>query len=341
MSKKPEISNQHSNSIKVLLIEDNPGDVGLIRGMLAEVRDDQLDLEYVERLSTGLERLSEGGIDVLLLDLTLPDCRGFETFTKVFAQAPEVPIVVLTGLNDETLAIKAVHEGAQDYLFKKQVDSNLLVRSIRYAIERKRSEEKLKQSFETIRKTLDGIVQAMAVVVEARDPYTAGHQRRVAGLAYAIAKEMGFSEKEIEGIRVACLLHDIGKITIPIEILSKPGSLTEVEFRFIKKHPQVGYDILKGIEFPWQIGKIVLQHHERLDGSGYPSGLSRENILPEAKILSVADVVEAMSSHRPYRPARGIDKALGEVLEKRGVLYEPEVVNNCVKLFAEKSFAFQ
>jgi PAS domain S-box-containing protein/putative nucleotidyltransferase with HDIG domain len=207
-------------------------------------------------------------------------------------------------------------------------------------IERKKMEEELKNSFKTLRKTMEGVVHAMAIVVEARDPYTAGHQRRVAALACAIGKEMGLPIDKIEGIRVACLLHDVGKITIPIEILSKPGRLTETEFSFIKKHPQVGFDILKGIEFPWEVAEIVHQHHERIDGSGYPLGLIRERILLEARILGVADVVEAMSSHRPYRPARGIDKALAEILQNRGVIYEPDVVNSCIKLFAEKKFDF-
>jgi len=204
--------------------------------------------------------------------------------------------------------------------------------------DRKHVEDELKQSLETEQNILEGIVKAMAIVVEARDPYTAGHQQRVAELACALAKEMSLSEKQIEGIRIAGLLHDIGKINIPSEILSKPGRLTEIEFSLIKNHPQVSYDILKGIEFPWYVDKIVLQHHERLDGSGYPAGLGREDILIEAKILAVADVVEAMSSHRPYRAALGIDKALGEILEHRGILYEPEVVNTCINLFAEKKF---
>ncbi len=207
-------------------------------------------------------------------------------------------------------------------------------------LERKEMEEELKRSFKMLRKTMEGVVQAMAIVVEAQDPYTAGHQRRVAALACAIGREMGLPVDKIEAIRVACLLHDIGKITIPIEILSKPGKLTETEFSFIKKHPQVGYDILKGIEFPWEVASIVRQHHERIDGSGYPDGLQREGILMEAKILGVADVVEAMSSHRPYRPARGIDKALAEILQNRGVVYEPDVVNSCIKIFAEKKFEF-
>jgi len=207
-------------------------------------------------------------------------------------------------------------------------------------IERKKTEEELKQSFERLQKTLEGVVHAMSIVVEARDPYTAGHQRRVADLASAIAREMGLPEDQIEEIRIAGLLHDIGKISVPSEILSRPGRLSKTEFTFIKDHPQVAYDILKGIEFPWPIAKIVLQHHERLDGSGYPGGLKRKDIFLEAKILGVADVVEAMSSHRPYRPALGIDKALGEVLEHRGVLYETKVVDTCLKLFAENMFTF-
>jgi len=206
--------------------------------------------------------------------------------------------------------------------------------------ERKYAEEKLNESFAKLRKTLDGIVKAMATMGDARDPYTAGHQRRVAELASAIAREMEFSDDEVECVRIAGLLHDIGKISIPAEILSKPGRLTEIEYSFIKNHPQVSYDILKDIEFPWPIADIVLQHHERLDGSGYPRGLKRKDIRIEARILAVADVVEAMSSHRPYRPAPGINKAFTEILENRGVLYEPEVVNACLRLFAEKKFEF-
>ncbi len=207
--------------------------------------------------------------------------------------------------------------------------------------ERKKTEDELKGSFEKLQKTLEGVVHAMAIVVEARDPYTAGHQRRVAELATAIAREMDLPDDQIEEIRIAGLLHDIGKISIPSEILSRPGKLSKTEFTFIKDHPQVGFDILKGIEFPWPIARIVLQHHERLDGSGYPGGLEKDEIMLEAKILGVADVVEAMSSHRPYRPALGIDKALGEVLENRGVRYAREVVDTCLKLFADNIFSFE
>ncbi|TES90542.1 MAG: PAS domain S-box protein [Candidatus Cloacimonadota bacterium] len=238
----------------------------------------------------------------------------------------------LAKIRDE-LEIQVKERTAELVMINKQMEQEIT--------ERKRAEEELTQSFTKMRKTLEGIVHAMAIVVEKRDPYTAGHQRRVAELACAIAKEMGFPEEKVEEIRFAGLLHDIGKISVPAEVLSRPGRLTEPEFNMIKTHPELSHDILKTIEFPWPIAQIVLQHHERLDGSGYPSGLKREDILLEAKILAVADVVEAMSSHRPYRPARGIDKALGEVLENRGVLYEPDVVNICVKLFAEKAFSFE
>ena len=181
----------------------------------------------------------------------------------------------------------------------------------------------------------------MAFALEMRDPYTAGHQQRVADLACAIANEMGLSEKQTNGIRTAAMIHDIGKICIPAQILSKPGKLNEIEFSLVKAHPGIGYDILKNIEFPWPIAQMVLQHHERIDGSGYPSGLAGSEILLEARILAVADVVEAMASHRPYRPALGLDKALEEISKNRGVLYDPEVTDACLKVFRKKGFEFK
>ena len=206
--------------------------------------------------------------------------------------------------------------------------------------ERKRAEEELQHTLEKLRSALGGIIQAVALTVEARDPYTAGHQRRATNLARAIATEMGLSEEQIDGIRMAGAIHDLGKISVPAGILNKPGRLTENEFAIIQTHPQVGYDILKTIEFPWPVAQIAHQHHERMDGSGYPQGLSGEEILLEARILAVADVVEAMSSHRPYRPALGVDKALEEISQNRGVLYDPEVVDACLKVFTEKGFDF-
>jgi PAS domain S-box-containing protein len=197
-----------------------------------------------------------------------------------------------------------------------------------------------KQSVERLRKAVGATVQAMAVVVETRDPYTAGHQRRVADLARSIASEMGLSKNQIDGIRTAASIHDIGKISIPTEILSKPAKLSDTEFSLIKIHPQSGYDILKDIEFPWPVARMVLEHHERMDGSGYPNGLKGEDILLESRIIAVADVVEAIASYRPYRPALGIRSALEEIAKGRGTKFDPEAVDACLRLFNEKGYTF-
>lgn len=191
-----------------------------------------------------------------------------------------------------------------------------------------------------LRQSLEQSIQTIAAIVEARDPYTAGHQRRVGELATAIAQEMGLSEEQIQGIHFAAIIHDLGKIHIPAEILSKPGKLNDIEMMLIHTHPQGGYEILKNIQFPWPIADIILQHHEKLDGSGYPQGLKGDQIRIEAKILTVADVVEAMSSHRPYRSALGIEPALDEIRRGRGSEYDPSVVDTCLKLFTEKGFVF-
>lgn len=583
--------NKHKfETIRVLLIENSRSFARRIREMLAGAEainsvNSTYELVHADRLSTGLERLTEGGIDLVLLDLSLPDSEGLATLNRVYIRAPEVPVVVLTTLYDEELAVATLREGAYDYLVKRQVDSDLLVRSIRYAIEwhrllaelqqknralatskaytesiiqnfldtlivvdaeakiqtvnpaschllgyteeeligqpvsiifaeevrrvfqffqepkkaevlrpqdtvhnyqltcktkdgqlipmlfnasvltdevgnitgvvaeekditeikqaeealkksranfrrmieknadgiiivdrngvvrfvnpagealfgrkaeelldesfgfpivtdettelevihrnnktatvgmhvveiewegdvaylaslrditeRKQAEEALQRSFEKLQRTMEDTIQCMTRIVEMRDPYTAGHQRRVVQLACAMAKEFDFSKDRIDGICMAGLIHDIGKINVPSEILSKPGRLTELEFDMIKTHAQISYDILKTIDFPWPVARIALQHHERMDGSGYPQGLSGKDIMLEARILAVADVVEAMSSHRPYRKARGIDKALEEILQNRGILYDPRVVDACLKLFTEKGFRFE
>ncbi|MBN1897908.1 MAG: PAS domain S-box protein [Spirochaetes bacterium] len=209
------------------------------------------------------------------------------------------------------------------------------------AFERKRAEEELEFSLRRLNKVMEEIIQAIAMTVETRDLYTAGHQRRVAKLATAIATQMDLSDNQVQAIHMAAVIHDIGKIQVPAEILSKPGRLNEVEYNIIKNHPQVSYDILKTIEFPWPVATIVLQHHERMNGSGYPLGLEGKKILLAARVLAVADVVEAMASHRPYRQALGIDKALAEIKKNRGVLYDPVVVDACLKLFKNKKFQFE
>ncbi len=237
--------------------------------------------------------------------------------------------------------LKKTHDELEESVKKRTIWLSTTNKLLKDEItKRKEVEEDLEDSFERLKRTLNGTVQVIANVVEVKDPYTSGHQRRVSELACAISKVMNFATHRIEGIRIAGLLHDIGKINIPVEILSKPGKLGKFEFELIQNHPRIGYEILQGVDFPWKISEVVLQHHERLNGSGYPSGLKSDKISIEAKILAVADVVEAMSSNRPYRPALGIDKALSEILMNKGVLYEPEVVDICVKLFTERKFKF-
>lgn len=207
--------------------------------------------------------------------------------------------------------------------------------------EHKQVEKELQQSLDRLRRTFDETVHALASAIKARNPYADGHQRRVTQLACAIAREMGLPDEQIEGISVAGLIHDLGKINVPFEILSNPDGLSEFEFGMIKNHPQIGYDILKTVEFPWPVAEIVLQHHERLDGSGYPQGLAGEEIMLEARIMGVADVVDAMAAHQPYRSALGLYKALEEILQNRGVLYDPGAVGACLKLFKQKGFKFE
>ena len=205
---------------------------------------------------------------------------------------------------------------------------------------RKRMQQELQQSFESLKKAMHSTIQAISMTVEKRDPYTSGHQQRVADLAKAIAEELALPESQVESIYMAAAIHDIGKISLPAEILVKPIQLSDIEISLIQAHAQAGYDILKGIEFPWAIAEIVLQHHERMDGSGYPRGLAGDDIVFEARIICVADVIETMASHRPYRPSIGMDKALEEIAENRGILYDPRVVDACNILLKEKGYGF-
>ncbi|WP_320006700.1 HD domain-containing phosphohydrolase [Maridesulfovibrio sp.] len=207
--------------------------------------------------------------------------------------------------------------------------------------ELKKSEAALKESLKQMNRIFDETVVSLTAMSEKRDPYTSGHQQRVAELACQIAWKMGLSGEAIHSIRIAGILHDVGKISIPAEILSKPTRLTDLEMNLMKTHSEAGYEILKGISFPWPVAKIVLQHHERLDGTGYPNGLSGREILKEARIIAVADVVEAMSSHRPYRAALGLPKAMAEIARGRGISYDPKVVDACTELIEENNFSFE
>jgi HD-GYP domain-containing protein (c-di-GMP phosphodiesterase class II) len=224
-----------------------------------------------------------------------------------------------------------------------QRTSELIRRNVqlrREVARRKRVQHQFQESLESLKRIIGGTVLAIARTVEKRDPYTSGHQQRVAELCRAIGLELGLAEDQIEGLFIASAIHDIGKVSLPAEILSKPSQLSHIEISLIQAHAQSGFDILKSVEFPWPVAQIVLQHHERLDGSGYPQGLSGDDILLEARIVGVADVVETMSSHRPYRPSRGLDSALEEISAQRGVLYDRDAVDACLALMQEGRFAF-
>lgn len=321
----------------ILIVDDDPN--------LTKTLSDILRLQGYTPLvaaegKTALNRVKNEVPAIALIDLKLPDMDGLEVMREIKERSPGTECVVLTGYASQASAIEAVNLGAYGYM-QKPYDVEQLVLTIRRAIEKREAEEELEHTLEKLRKALGGIIQAMALIVESRDPYTAGHQRRATNLARAIATKMGLSEEQIDGIRMAGVVHDLGKISVPAGILNKPGRLTENEFAIIQTHAQVAYDILKTIEFPWPVAQIVLQHHERLDGSGYPAGLKGDEIMLEARILAVADVIEAMCSHRPYRPALSIDEALGEIRQNRGVRYDPEVVDACLSLFSDEGFELE
>ncbi len=574
-----------SEILHILIVEDNQADVDLIRETLPDTGLVSFQVESVSRLSEALARLKNEGIDLVLLDLGLPDSQGLGTFHKLREAATDIPVIILTGNDDQQASIAAVRDGAQDYLIKGQVGGNLLMRAALYALERnraehkiqkiarewqstfdsitdsvclldfegritqcnqaterflgktkdeiigrpcwnvihgtpnpihecpmprmkktqqretlvlledsrwlkitvdpvldeagnlygavhiveditdrkrteealreveeryrtlftragdgifilsvngelvevneslarmhgysvqemlhmslndldtpetsqlapermrrvsagealtfevehyhkgghvfplevtaslvssggksyvqcfhrditerKRADEQLQESLDSLRKAVNTTIQVMVSAVETRDPYTAGHQIRSADLAHAIATEMGLPQEKIDGIRMAGKIHDIGKLSIPAEILSKPSKLSELEFSMIKEHARKGFEMLKDVESPWSLAEIVYQHHERMDGSGYPRNLKGEEILIEARILAVADVVEAMASHRPYRAGLGINAALDEIEKNRRIFYDDAVADACLRLFREKGFKLE
>jgi len=324
------------------------------------VVDDEETLRYliregVERsgygcsvASDGLEALKileEKGADVVISDIMMPGMDGIE-LTKRIKEEYDADVILITGLIDEYSYDKVMEIGVSDFL-EKPIGIDELILRLRRVLrertnirERNRAEEELHDSLKKLRTAMESIVEAMVLAIEKRDPYTSGHQKRVATFADAIAKEMGLPQDQIDGLRMAAMIHDIGKNAIPGQILSKPAKLTKLEMEMIKEHSQMGYDILKGIEFPWPVAQMVLQHHERIDGSGYPQGLLGDEIYLGSKILAVADVVEAMASHRPYRAALGLDKAMEEISKHRGILYDPDVVDAGLKLLREKGFKF-
>ncbi len=473
--------------IRVLLLEDNPGDARLVQESLAEYAPGEFVVTWVERLADALARIQTEPFDAMLCDLTLPDSSGIVTPRAVAKRFPALPVVVLTGSHDLSVGRDTIRHGLQDFLVKGKSDPEVVGRTLHYAIQRKSLENalivantalerrvaertadleatnrvlqasaernhaflrnasdgvhilnfegtvqevsdsfcamlgysreeliganvslwdaqwsasKLPQVlaalfseeghsvFETRHRRKDGTildvevsgqrlelngqpllfnsardvtekkraereilhymdqlktafmstVEVATALSEMRDPYTAGHERRVAAIAATIGACLGLDKNRQEGLRVAGYLHDIGKIAVPSEILSKPGKLSAIEYQLIQQHARAGYDVLKNVHFPWPLAEVALQHHERMDGGGYPQGLKGDEILLEARIMAVADVVEAMSSHRPYRAGLGVEHALTEVERGSGTKYDRAVVNACLALFRDKGY---
>jgi putative two-component system response regulator len=343
---------------------------------VGSLRKKRYDLTLVESGEQGVaavrQSVEEGRpFAMAFVDMKMPGIDGAETARQIWELDPFLFIVIVTAYSDVSPDWIVHLAGREDLLYLRKPfnineikqfarcltaqwalrqERHLLADRLRIANEGleqqveertrelKRSEDALKATLAIQRRALGATIEALAATAEARDPYTAGHQRRVANLSRAIATEMGLPKDDIEAIHMAGAIHDIGKIRVPSEILNRPGKITSLEMQLIRMHPEVGYEILKGIDFPWPVAEIELQHHERLDGSGYPQGLKDGEILIQARVIAVADVVEAMTSHRPYRPALGIDVALAEIEKNRGILYDAEAVDACLRLFREKGF---
>jgi response regulator RpfG family c-di-GMP phosphodiesterase len=327
---------------RILIVDDDPD----IRDIFKEgIQYGGYACVTANSACAALDILQRQRVDVVVSDINMPEMNGLELI-KIIKQRHDCDVIIMTGFIEDFTYEEIIGRGASDFIQKPVRISEFIARLKRVLFEREtlaerdKAAESLRLNLEKFQRAMDGIIHAMSLTVELRDPYTAGHQQRVSDLAAAIAREMGLSADRIYGLRMASSIHDLGKITIPSEILCKPGHLGPLEYELIKNHVQAGYDILKKIEFPWPLAEIILQHHERMDGSGYPRGLAGEDIQMEARILAVADVFETMSSHRPYRPSLGLDRAIEELLRNKGRIYDAVVTETCLDLIIEKRFSF-
>jgi putative two-component system response regulator len=359
---------------KILAIDDKMDNLVTLTALLKNLMPDCAVIKAQSGME-GIEKAISDLPDAILLDVKMPDMDGFETCRRLMfdERTKHIPVIMITAIKtDPESRVKGLDCGANAFL-SKPIDQYELVSQLKVALrikkaedalrdernfmermveertaslraeitDRKRAEEQLQRTLYSLRKAVVTTIQVMVSAVETRDPYTAGHQTRSAHLALAIATEMGLPQEKTDGIRMAGSIHDIGKLSIPAEILSKPTKLTEIEFSLIKEHAKRGFEMLKDVESPWPLAEIVLQHHERMDGSGYPRNLKGDDILMESRILAVADVVESMASHRPYRAGLGIDVALEEIEKNKGILYDEAVVDTCLRLFLEKGFQLE
>ena len=327
---------------RILVVDDTPASLRLLTELL---KAEGYEVRSAISGELALHASAISPPELILLDIRMPGMDGYEVCRQLKAQPAtrDVPVIFVSAASETEEKILGFQVGAVDYVTKPYQRDELLAR-VRTHLELNRLRHHLEAQVEErtrkLKSNMLDFITTIASTVEMRDPYTAGHQRRVASLASAIARGLKLPEDQVEGLHLAAVVHDVGKIQVPAEILSKPTRLNEIEFRLIKEHPKTGFEVLSSIDFPWPIAEIVLQHHERLDGTGYPGKLKGQETLLEAKILAVADTVEAMASHRPYRAGLGIDAALEEISANKGTLFDPAVVEVCIKLFREQGFSF-
>ncbi len=325
---------------KILVVDDEQS----ARQFLADIlSDDGFHVFLADNGERALKLATAENFMAILLDINMPGMSGIEICRNLKAQdfTRGIPIIFISGTARHKEKMEAFSSGGVDFIAKPfQIDELLARVHTHLELNHLRAglESKVEERTRELREALKGTIQTLALVIENRDPYTAGHQRNVADLACVIASEMELRADQRESLRMAGLIHDIGKISIPAEILSMPRKLTEIEYSLLKTHVQSGFSILKDIKFPWPIARMVLEHHERIDGSGYPDGIKGEDLLLESRILAVADVVDAAASFRPYRPAQGIDYALEEIAKGRGILYDSAAADVCVNYFRKTSF---
>ena len=338
----------------ILIVDDERPIRELLRQILEPERH---ECALAQNAAEARQLIKKNLYELILCDVTMPGESGFDFARYVVANHPDTVVVMVTATDDVMAASSAFEIGVYDYVTKPFDRNRVLITVVNALIRRDleltnkncisnlerlvaRQTADLRESITGLQMALEGTVRAIAGIVDRNDPFTAGHQKRVAELACAIGHKMGLPKEQVDILGLAGMLHDLGKIFIPAQILSKPGKLSSAEFELVKEHPRDGYFILRDIAFPWQVAKAVLQHHERLDGSGYPQGLKGDEIIMEARILAVADVVEAMSSDRSYRPGPGFAMGLAEIEKYSGVLYDSKVVDVCLALFTQTDFAF-
>ncbi len=316
------------------------------------------DVQTAENVGKAIELIKKDSFDVVISDIIMPKGTGIELLQKLKEINPDIPLIIMTGEPTVDTASVSVKHNAFEYI-TKPIDKSTLLSSVKRAVAYKNLldskkqlenendnyrfhlEDLVQERTDSLQRTMQSTIEVVSSILELRDPYTAGHQIRVGNLAVKIGEKIGLPGKQVMGLFVSGYLHDIGKISVPSEILTKPSQLTQVEFEIIKSHVEYGCNVLRKLDLPWPIAKIVEQHHERMDGSGYPKGLKGDEILKDARILGVADVVEAMTSHRPYRPGLGIESALEEINAQKGTKFDSEVVDAVFELFIKDKYTFE